>query len=244
MADKQKEIKRIRERSERFEVAFNQIHAELKKLEQNAETDQFLELLHRVKNRHAPIRRYFDDLKSYAKLRNALVHEKSRKNFYIAEPHPEIVEQIESIAEFLRVPPSILTVASKPVKTFEADEDVKDALMEMEKHEFTQYPIYEDGRFKFLMTESGLRRYFASKLKGAKIDLAGQKLRDVQKYERTNTVKVVSQGMNIFELQDLYDSRAEEENKLEAVIITENGSHKEKPIGIVSSWDLIKMDMD
>lgn len=244
MADQHKEIKRQRERSERFEVAFNQIHTELKKLERNADTDQFLELLHKVKNRHAPIRRYFDDLKSYARLRNALVHEKSRKNFYIAEPHPEVVEQIESIAEFLQVPPSILTVASKPVKTFDADEEVKVALEEMEGHEFTQYPIYEDGHFKFLMTESGLRRYFASRLEGSKIDLAGQKLRDVQKHEKTNTVKIVSKDMNIFELQDLYDSRSEDENKLEAVIITENGSYKEEPIGIVSSWDLIKMDTD
>lgn len=244
MAHNPQEIKRQRERSERFEVAFNQIHTELKKLEKNADTDHFIELLHKVKNRHAPIRRYFDDLKSYARLRNALVHEKSRKNFYIAEPHPEVVEQIEAIAEFLRVPPSILTVASKPVKTFQVDEDVKNALLEMEKHEFTQYPVYQGESFKFLMTESGLRSYFASRLKGSKIDLAGQKLRDVQKHEKTNTVKIVSKDMNVFELQDLYDSRPEHENKLEAVIITENGSQKEMPIGIVSSWDLIRMDTD
>jgi CBS domain-containing protein len=244
MANEKNEIKRQREKSERFEIAFNQIHTELKKLGNNGDTDHFVELLHKVKNRHAPIRRYFDDLKSYARLRNALVHEKSRKNFYIAEPHIEVVEQIESIAEFLSVPPSILTVASKPVKTFQADGDVSEAILEMDKYEYTQYPVYDGDQFKFLMTESGLRKYFSSRLKEASIDLSGQKIADVQKYEKTNTVKIVSKDMNIFELEDLYESRTESENKLEAVIITENGSHKEKPVGIVSSWDLIKMETD
>ncbi|OCA83087.1 hypothetical protein A8F94_18300 [Bacillus sp. FJAT-27225] len=239
-----KEIKRQREKSERFEVAFNQIHTELKKLANNGETDNFVELLHKVKNRHVPIRRYFDDLKSYARLRNALVHEKNRKNFYIAEPHMEVVEQIESIAEFLSVPPSILTAASKEVKTLQADEEVSKAILKMEKHSFTQYPIYDGDQFKFLMTETGLNRFFASRLRGSVIDLEGQKLADVQKFENTNTVKVVSKDMNVFELEDLYDSRTDEDSKLEAVIITENGSHKEKPIGIVSSWDLIKMETD
>ena len=237
-----KKLDRQREKSERFEIAFNQIHEELKKVVKNADNNTFLDLLHKARNEHTSIRRYFDDLKSYARLRNALVHEKSRENFYIAEPHTEVVEQIETIARFLNTPPSVVSIASNKVKTYQADEELKDVLMDMDKHPFTQFPIYNGEQFSFLMTESGLRSYFANRLKGNTIYLNGQKIKDVRTYENTNTVKFVSKRMTIFELEDLFEERMEKGAKLEAVIITPEGSEKEKPIGIISPWDLIKTE--
>ncbi|WML49893.1 hypothetical protein RCG23_08465 [Neobacillus sp. PS3-34] len=237
-----KNIDRQREKSERFEVAFNQIHEKLKNLVKFAENDHFLELLHRARNQHSSIRHYFDDLKSYARLRNALVHERSKANFYIAEPHTEVVEQIERIAVFLSTPPSITSIASAKVKTYEADEEVKDVLQDMQKYSFTQFPIYNNGQFSFLLTEGGMRSYFTSRLKGNTIDLSGQKLKDIRPCENTNTVKFVSKKMNIFELEDLFEERVQKGDKLEAVIITENGSEKEMPIGLISPWDLIKTE--
>ncbi|MDP4161938.1 MAG: hypothetical protein Q8898_02440 [Bacillota bacterium] len=235
-------IDRQREKSERFEVAFNQIHDELRNLVKFHDNDHFIELLHQARNEHASIRRYFDDLKSYARLRNALIHEKSRRDFYIAEPHLEVVEQIESIVAFLKTPPSILTIASDKVKTYESQDEIKDILVDMENYSFTQFPIYNENRFSFLLTEGGMRSYFAGRLKGNTIDLTGQKLCDIKPFENTNTVKFVSKKMNIFELEDLFEERVQKRDKLEAVIITESGSEKEMPIGIISPWDLIKTE--
>jgi predicted transcriptional regulator len=245
MVQEMQEPERIdsqREKSERFEVAFNQIHDEIRNLVKFHDNDHFIELLHQARNEHSSIRRHFDDLKSFARLRNALIHEKSRRDFYIAEPHLEVVEQIESIAAFLKTPPSILTIASNKVKTYESQDEIKDILVDMQNYSFTQFPIYHENRFSFLLTERGMRSYFAGRLKGNVIDLSGQKLCDIKPFENTNTVKFVSKKMNIFELEDLFEERVQRKDKLEAVIITETGSEKEMPIGIISPWDLIKTE--
>ena len=45
----------------------------------------------------------------YAKLRNTLVHEKIDSDFYIEEPHQNIVEDIERMAEEFEKPNGIIT---------------------------------------------------------------------------------------------------------------------------------------
>lgn len=240
--EKVKQIEQQREKAERFEIAFNQIHTELKKLVNTEVSDHFLELLHKAKNRHASIRKFFDDLKSYAKLRNAIIHEKSRQNFYIAEPHLEVVERIESIAHFLQRPPSALSIASGRVKTYDGFEDVKDFLLDTKNDPYTQFPIYKANKFVFLLTERGLRSFFANTIKGSIIDLSNIKIFALQSYEEERNVIFVSSSQNVFELENIFEERVQNGNKLEAVLITPNGSKEEKPVGIITPWDLIKMD--
>ncbi|SFB08254.1 MULTISPECIES: CBS domain-containing protein [unclassified Bacillus (in: firmicutes)] len=237
-----KEIQKQREKSERFEIAFNQIHTELRKLVKLEDSDHFLDLLHKAKNRHASIRNFFDDLKSYARLRNALVHEKSRENFYIAEPHLEVVERIENISQFLQSPPSVLSIASGRVKTYDAFEEVKDFLEDTKDDPYSQFPIYRGNKFVFLLTEGGLRSFFAEKINGHTIDLKGIKVFDLQSYEKERNVQFITPNQNVFDLEDLFEGRVQDGNKLEAVIVTPNGSKEEKPVGIITPWDLIKMD--
>lgn len=88
--------------SDRFEVAFNRIHDSLKKLI-DADTDKFTSLV-RFGSTHKVVGTYRNELYQYAKLRNALVHERKELGFYIAEPHQEVVVRIEKIAEILSKP--------------------------------------------------------------------------------------------------------------------------------------------
>ncbi len=87
--------------SERFEIAFNRIHKALSKMVKNIHGDTFSQLVAHGAKRHAIIRSYKDELFQFAKLRNAIVHEKLKADFYIAEPHQDVVERIEEIAELL-----------------------------------------------------------------------------------------------------------------------------------------------
>jgi hypothetical protein len=94
----------IPELAERFEVAFNQIHSVLKRLNPHDQNDAFMKLLSEASRRHSYFQSFFVDLKQYAKLRNALVHEKLRMRTYIACPHEEVVLHIEKIARLLTAP--------------------------------------------------------------------------------------------------------------------------------------------
>lgn len=71
---------------ERFEVAFNQIHHILKRLNPNEYNDAFMKLLTDSSRKHRVIQQVYYDLKQFAKLRNALVHEKLERKTFIATP--------------------------------------------------------------------------------------------------------------------------------------------------------------
>lgn len=240
---KPKNVQKEREKAERFEVAFNQIHVQLKRLAGNdIREDSFVVLLHKVKERHASIRRYMDDLLSYAKLRNALVHEKKRKDFYIAEPHWEVVENIESIAKFLISPPAALSIASNRVKTYQITEDLKEVLVDMDSYPFTQYPVYDAGEFSYLLTEGGITSYLAKHFVGNLIDFTNETLASIKPFENNHAVKFVPTHYDVFEIEDLFEEYLSNNKKLEAVIVTQNGRKTEKALGIITPWDLIKVE--
>jgi hypothetical protein len=43
-------------------------------------------------------------------------------------------------------------------------------------------------------------------------------------------------------VEELFEDHHLAHKKLEAVIITENGNMSEKPLGIITSWDLVEID--
>ncbi len=57
----------------------------------------FYRLIDQAKKKDVLVRKYEDDLRSYADLRNAIVHHRTSMEFVIAEPHIDVVERIEHI---------------------------------------------------------------------------------------------------------------------------------------------------
>src|SRR4051812_48727138 len=107
--------------SERFEVAFNQIHLWLRKNVKNAKTDKFSELLRIGFQHHSIIRKHYYDLLMFSRLRNSIVHDKIEIGFYIAEPHEQVVDKIENIATQVFQPKTALFIANKPVIYFQEE---------------------------------------------------------------------------------------------------------------------------
>ncbi len=232
----------VTEKVERFEVAYNQIHDELEKLSTNKDAHGFVDLLYDTKHRYASIRHYFEDLKSYARLRNALVHEKTKRDYYIADPHEEVVTRIEEIAAFLQSPPNATQLASSPVKLYDTDELVTDVLTDMLQHSFSQFPVYQDGKFSFLMTERAIVNYVAEQLTDQSVHFRDEKVTVLKKYEPQSVVKFVSDKVNVIDIETIFEDKQKKKQKLEAIIVTENGKKSEAPLGIITSWDLLKLE--
>src|SRR5690625_5627508 len=81
-------------RSERFEIAFNKIHLALKKMVKN-ETPHFRNLVFKGAKKFSIIKTHQEELHQFARLRNAIVHNKYDLGQYIAEPHAETVRRID-----------------------------------------------------------------------------------------------------------------------------------------------------
>ncbi len=237
------EIREKRNLSERFEVAFNQIHDQLciYANEPNHHIS-FTEVLAKAKSHHKMISTHYDLLKQCSKLRNAMVHRKIKESFYIAEPHEEVVREIEKLADVLLSPPTSSSIASHPVEFFYVDAPLSKVLACIEEKKFSQFPIYEDKQCLGLLTEGAILQWIARHLLSSKQTLQDISIQDIFHTERISDVVFCSTSSTIFDVQSLFQSYVEKkQQKLEAIVLTETGSNQELPKGIISSWDLVQL---
>lgn len=228
--------------SQRFEIAFNRVHKALSKMVKNVNGDIFSQLVAHGAKRHAIIRSYKDELFQFAKLRNAIVHEKLRADFYIAEPHQEVVERIEEIAALLEKPVTALSISSRPVIYFNFHSSIKDVILAIHNNSYTKFPIYKDGTCIGILTSGTIMKWMAKHLSNDSIDLSNIRVGEVIPYETKHLIEFVDQNCDIFAVEEKFEKRHAHGKKLEAVIITEAGQIDEKPLGIITSWDLIDID--
>ncbi|WP_226034815.1 CBS domain-containing protein [Aquibacillus saliphilus] len=227
----------------RFEAAYNRIHNKLIDLVFSSRRHvPYGEVLHQAKKLHNVVKYNYDILRQFGHLRNALVHRKIKNDFYIAEPHKEIVEEIETICELLYKPPMALSVASQPVTTYLTITPLKEILNKIKEKGFSQFPIYDDSGFQGLLTEGGIANWIACNLINNTISFEKVSALDVLKNEKKHNVRFLHRESTIYDLEGTFEASFDENLKLEAIIITETGSIKQKPIGIVTSWDLVKID--
>lgn len=226
--------------SERFETAFNRIHKVLKQTVKQADSDKFTELVYKGHN-HVLIRHYKEDLCQYAKLRNAIVHEKIDVDYYIAEPHLDVVEEIERIADEFEEPRTGLSISTKEVYYFYEDDHLKDVLSCMKKTGHTRFPIYnKEDKYRWLLTTKEIISWLTNQFDNPKMDLEKVKVKELYQKDEKRVV-FVSQNTTVFEIEDIYDEDEGNTDKIEAIIITATGQKTEKPNGIITSWDLLEV---
>ncbi|MEH7344346.1 CBS domain-containing protein [Bacillus sp. JJ1532] len=233
----------VRDRVVRFEAAFNRIHLKLKELATGASDHvSYSEALYICRKLHNVVRYHYDLLKQFGHLRNALVHQKFEEDQYIADPHEDTVRNIERIADLLMEPPLALSIASQPVSCFRPESPIKDILKEVELKGFSQFPIYDDRQFIGLLTEGGIAKWMSMNLVGHTLSMEGICARDILACEKKHNVAFLDRDSTIYDLEDVFERAFERSQKLEGVLVTQTGSHTQKPIGIVTSWDLVQID--
>ncbi|MFD1020283.1 CBS domain-containing protein [Thalassobacillus hwangdonensis] len=231
-----------KERAERFERIFNQIHQRLKQMNEFPSKDAFIHLLHTSRDRNSAVRFHFHKLKQYAKLRNALVHERIKDDYYVAIPHQEVVEDLEHIHQTLVDPPQAMALATSPVIHFQPASPIRAVLKFFSEQKVSQFPVYRERNFVGLLTEGGIIKWMANNMQHDLVSLEAVTVEDVLKMEPAHNVEFLPITSTIFELEELFETFSDKNQKLEAVILTESGMRDQKPAGIVTSWDLIEID--
>lgn len=229
--------------SERFLHAFNRITVTLRKIAGVKEYLPFFRLIDLTKKKSVLVRKYEDDLRTYADLRNAIVHHRTSAEFVIAEPHIEVVKRIERIDRILARPKLVGHVFKKNVYTFQIDDSLSKVLEIIRLRKFTQFPVYEGQEFRGLITTVGITNWLASNLSdNHKIDEMPT-LRNILEHEKNRVnYKFISKYITIYDAEDIFKQGVERGKRFEALLITENGKRNQKLIGIVTPLDIMKVD--
>ncbi len=227
--------------SERFEVAYNQVHEALRDIV-HINDDRFVVLVKFGAKKYQIIETFKKDLEQYARLRNAIVHEKMEVGFYIAEPNAKVVNHIEKIANVLSKPNYALSIATKNVIFFDYQDPILKVTTAIKEHGYSKFPIYKNKQCIGLLTSSSIVKWMAQNMVSGTVNLADIHVSDIMKFEKEHPTEFISKEINIFEVENIFEKSHKKKKKLECVIITENGKSGEKPLGVITPWDLIEID--
>lgn len=227
------------EAAQTFLSSFNRIE---KWLQQKNPTDQNLGFSQLVRmladNPSLPVRPYEADLLQISQLRNAIIHDQIGDDFIIAEPNEWIVKRILLIEKELAEPETVLPRFKKNVTGFEIDLSMKELLKIVAEKHYSQFPLYDKGTFKGLLTLRVLGYWFATHYETITTDLETIRVEDLfEASEKKSNYQFVSGDTSIDFVQQLF----KEKRTLEAILITNHGEPNGNLEGIIKPRDVVDL---
>lgn len=225
--------------AEDFLACFNRIDKWMQSQLQNPNNMGFSEMTRRLaRQRHLQVHVYENDLLQIAQLRNAIVHDRIATDFVIAEPNEWVINRLKEIETQLLEPERVIPVFKKYVTGFEKTTSLTDILRIVNSKRYSQFPIYDRGKFLGLITAHGLGLWMASQCQANQlvIDLANKTAEDVLKTDRRrHNYQFVSSDTYIYQVAHIFM----EKPTVETVFITKDGHPDGNLIGIIRPKDIM-----
>lgn len=221
--------------AERFLNAYASIEMNLKRIVNDTRYIPFSQLLSRAAKNNKIVSIHEQDLRDYNELRNAIVHERGKNQEIIAEPCDSVTEDIEHIAAILNEKNDILSFSSSPVRTVRSDTDIPEVFQLMQRLDTSKIPVYDEGRYTGIITVEEIAEWALDENKST------MKTGDIIQLNRDERVLFVSRKNPVESVTRAFENALNHGVTLLAIIITEKGSLKEKPLGIITVADLPKI---
>ena len=223
---------------QRFVNAYNLLDHSLR-VQYNFKTSiTFSDLIRRCSSLNQVIRVYEEDLIELARLRNAIVHNRSER--IIAEPHEDVVELIEKIARLVSTPPlAIDVISSGNVDTIQGTLTLRDLIVETKRVGHSNIPVYKNGGLIGIIRWNTFIQVLGGILEQGN-DINGFVVKTtVEEFLRLYPINVhftiVSAKITIEEILRLFNTN----RKLSSILLTQDGTASGKLLGIITSTDVI-----
>jgi len=224
---------------ERFLVAFNSIEDYLRQQLKEPPETSFRQLVDRYGGKQ-PVwyQRTGSQLRSFADLRNALVHMRYGQKQYLSVPLPRVVERLEQICKSLTRPEKVIPKFQRNVHTLKSTDSLASVLRCIDKYAFSQIPIYDGERsFCGLLTENGITRWLAAHVANQLTlvefdETAVEKI--LSQEESQSNCQFVSRRRTTIDVVGMFSRKP----ILEAVLITQDGKDNQDLLGIITRWDV------
>jgi predicted transcriptional regulator len=179
-------------------------------------------------------------LTTIAKIRNLIVHYKTEPFRHVVIPTSAIAEELRKCKERLLNPARALPTFKRAVEVISIHDTLTRVLKTIDHRDYSQFPVFEEQRFRGLLTENGVTRWLARHV--AKT-LSLIELDDIcvlqvlQSEEVRKNHQFVPGNVPVEEVSALFAKQA----LLEAVLVTANGKQTEELLGIATRWDILHL---
>ena len=182
---------------------------------------------------------YLSSLQTFASLRNAIDHNSHRGAYPIAEPIPEIVDEIRRLRDLIKCPPEAVSVLEEMnVCTIQMSESISYALEYVRKYDFSQLPVYNSGQYAGILTTNTISRWLAQQIAGGG-EHRDASIREVMDFrELSDRALLVDRKLTAADAINQLAHGSPEGGPVNALIITATGSPTDPPIRVVVIYDL------
>lgn len=225
---------------DKFIAIYNELTMVLQEATGASKQVAFFELLERAGKIRPSIRRELPFLKSMGNLRNAIVHDRQYPETIIADPRQEVFEQFQKTLETIKSPTKVIPKFQRQISIFKHQDPLSDILAHMQQNDYSQVVVYVNAEFRILSSE-GIVRWLSCARQVGLADIEGASAQDVYMHEEQQIDNCYMARNETTDAAILAFENAISEGipRLPAILITNSGKLTEKPLGIITPWDLI-----
>lgn len=233
-------------RAEEYRIEFNKLETMLKKRANARSEESISSVVSSLVNIHKDrvVRQFERDIRQFIELRNAIVHQSTDRA--IAEPYEETVTALRQLVVNIEQPKTAWDIATTELIKVGLDDNLSEVVRQMAQMHITSLPIVEDKRVIGFVSESTVVKIVDKAFEhgGALIDEA--KIKDVA-YDKpygddSDVYAFVTRKVTVYEIEDMFNNAIKKGQRLLAVLVSDKGDASATPLGIITAWDLHKID--
>lgn len=231
--------------SDRFLAAFNRIEAYLKEEGDASKYEGFSRALNKALYKNPLIKNFKEDLDKFSDLRNIIIHESVKPNYVIAEPHIDVVERIEKIADLFERPERVIPKFKREVKKVGLYDNIAVPLR-LIRNGYSQFPVYNDGKFMGLLSDKCIAKWLAHFIEEDVMSIYKINVQEILKFDGTSgrNVKFVDKDTTVYNALSIFSQFRNKNIKVEAILITPSGRTDEPLLGIITPRDIVGYSED
>jgi len=222
-----------------FVKIFNELSAHLCGVTGLDAGASFSRLVETAAKENTTVRKHASRLKTFGKLRNAIVHDEGYPLEIIAEPVEHAVAEFNAIVEEIRSPALVFPRFQAVVRCFAPEDWLLEVLQYMKEQGYSQVAVRQEGSLRLLTTE-GVARYAAEWTPWDPERFQNARVYDALACDLPDGFLIVSAKQSVDDAREAFATElGRGQARLYALLITPSGTETEAPIGIITPWDFL-----
>lgn len=219
-----------------FIALYNQLADHLISLTGSNEFERFYRLIDMAAEKNAAVKLHAQQLKKYGDFRNVIEH----NNEFFDEPSEGTLARFQALAKNILSPEPLLPTFQKDVHCFTPNEPLGSALRYMHTNDYSQIVVHTGTKLAILTLE-GVARWLAQSSENDSVLLKKCVIEDVLASEHEGGFGVMARSHSVYDAKNAFARPlGTGKTRLHAILITQNGKVEEKPLGIITPWDILE----